>query len=76
MTVSLRFLGHRSGHRPGPIARAQAIDEYDFHGGDDLSIEGQPQKRMTIEILIAGLDDQLTTKFRNNLEFWRTADRT
>jgi putative ATP-dependent endonuclease of OLD family len=61
---------------PDRLARTQAIDEHDFHGGDYLPVEGQLQKRITIEVLIAGLDDQLTTKFRNNLEFWRAADQT
>jgi putative ATP-dependent endonuclease of OLD family len=61
---------------PDRLARTQAIDEHDFNAGDYLPVEGQPQKCILVEVLIAGLDDQLTTKFRNNLEFWREADRT
>ncbi|MBB4398827.1 AAA family ATPase [Bradyrhizobium sp. ERR14] len=61
---------------PDRLARVQAIDEHDFHGGDYLSIEGQPQKHIVIEVIIAGLDEHLSTRFRNNIEFWRQIDRT
>lgn len=58
------------------LGRSQAIDEHDFHGGDYFPIEGLPQKIIVVEVVIAGLDDELSTKFRNNIEFWRTADLT
>jgi putative ATP-dependent endonuclease of OLD family len=61
---------------PDRLARTQAIDEHDFHGGDYLPVEGQPQKNIVIEVVIAGLDQHLATRFRNNLEFWRPTDRT
>ena len=58
------------------LARTQAIDEHDFYGGDYLPVEGAPQKHIVVEVVIAGLDEQHCTKFRNNLEFWRQADRS
>ncbi|MEY9415112.1 hypothetical protein ABIF69_001554 [Bradyrhizobium japonicum] len=61
---------------PDRLARSQPIDEHDFHGGDYLGAEGQPQKNIIIEVTIAGLDEHLSTRFRNNIEFWRQTDRT
>ncbi|MBB3313428.1 putative ATP-dependent endonuclease of OLD family [Rhizobium sp. BK196] len=58
------------------LARTQAIDEHDFYGGDYLPVEGVPQKHVAVEVVIAGLDEQHCTKFRNNLEFWRQVDRS
>jgi len=58
------------------LARTQAIDEHDFFGGDYLPVKAGPQKRIVVEVVIAGLDEQHCTKFRNNLEFWRQADRS
>lgn len=58
------------------LARTQAIDEHDFYGGDYRAVENQPPKIIVVEVVIAGLDEQHCTKFRNNLEFWRTADRS
>ena len=57
------------------LARTQAIDEHDFYGGNYRAVENQPPKIIVVEVVIAGLDEQHCTKFRNNLEFWRTADR-
>ncbi len=56
------------------LSRAQPIDEHDFHGGDYLPAEGEPQKQIVIEVIVAGLDEEHRAKFRNNLEFWRQAD--
>ncbi len=58
------------------LARAQAIDEHDFHGGDYLPVEGGRQNRIVVEVVIAGIDERHCTKFRNNLEFWRQDDRS
>lgn len=58
------------------LARTQAIDEHDFFGGDYLPAEGAPSKTIVVEVVIADLDEQHCTKFRNNLEFWRQADRS
>jgi putative ATP-dependent endonuclease of OLD family len=55
------------------LSRTQAIDEHDFFGGDYQSRDGGPAKRIVVEVVIADLDEQLCTKFRNNLEFWRPA---
>ncbi len=55
------------------LARSQAIDEHDFYGGDYRAQQGQPPKKIIVEVVIAGLDEQLQTRFRNNLEFWRPA---
>ncbi len=57
------------------LARTQAIDEHDFFGGDYHARNGQPGNKIVIEVVIADLDNQLSTKFRNNLEFWRPATR-
>ncbi|MEH2472034.1 putative ATP-dependent endonuclease of OLD family [Nitrobacteraceae bacterium AZCC 2161] len=56
------------------LARTQAIDEHDFYGGDYLPAEGAAPKHIIVEVVIAALDEQQCTKFRNNLEFWRQAD--
>jgi len=57
------------------LSRQQVIDEHDFHGGRYLS-EGEQAPKIVIEVIIAGLDAQHLTKFKANLEFWRTKDRT
>ncbi len=56
------------------LSRTQAIDEHDFHGGRYLNDGDQPRK-IVVEVVIAGLDEQHRIKFRANLEFWRLADR-
>ncbi|WP_300182107.1 AAA family ATPase [Bradyrhizobium sp.] len=61
---------------PDRLARTQAIDEHDFYGGDYLPIEGAPAKNIVVEVVIVDLDVEHCTKFRNNLEFWREADRS
>ena len=58
------------------LARTQAIDEHDFFGGNYRGAEDQPGPKIIAEVVIAGLDQQHCDKFRNNLEFWRKADRT
>lgn len=55
------------------LSRTQAIDEHDFHGGRYLNDGDQPRK-IVVEVVIAGLDEQHRIKFRANLEFWRLAD--
>jgi putative ATP-dependent endonuclease of OLD family len=47
------------------LSRTQAIDEHDFHGGRYLA-EGDQPRKIVIEVVIAGLDEQHCTKFRNN----------
>jgi putative ATP-dependent endonuclease of the OLD family len=56
------------------LSRMQAIDEHDFHGGRYL-VEGDQPRKIVIEVVIAGLDEDSHSRFRNNLEFWCTADR-
>ena len=56
------------------LSRTQAIDEHDFHGGRYLS-DGEQARKIVVEVVIAGLDEQHRSKFRANLEFWRLADR-
>lgn len=58
------------------LSRTQAIDEHDFYGGHYLAHEGQPGPNIVIEVVIAGVDQQHSNRFRNNLEFWRDADRS
>jgi putative ATP-dependent endonuclease of OLD family len=55
------------------LSRTQAIDEHDFFGGDYQARDGKPGRKIVVEVVIADLDDQLCTRFRNNLEFWRPA---
>ncbi len=57
------------------LSRTQAVDEHDFFGGDYQARDGQPGKKIVVEVVISDLDDQLCTKFRNNLEFWRPATK-
>jgi len=56
------------------LSRTQAIDEHDFHGGRYLN-DGDEPRKIVVEVVIAGLDEQHRIKFRANLEFWRLADR-
>ncbi|MBH1991569.1 MAG: AAA family ATPase [Sphingomonadaceae bacterium] len=58
------------------LARTQAIDEHDFHGGRYLATPEQSTPKIVVEVVVAGLDQQHCDRFRNNLEFWRAADRT
>jgi putative ATP-dependent endonuclease of OLD family len=51
------------------LSRTQAIDEHDFHGGRYLAEGGQPQPKIIIEVVIAGLDEQHCTKFRMSWNF-------
>lgn len=57
------------------LSRTQAIDEHDFHGGQYLPGADETQPKIVVEVVVAGLDDQLCNRFRNNLEFWRAADK-
>lgn len=58
------------------LSRTQPIDEHDFYGGTYRGADGQSGPKIVTEVVIAGLDQQHCDKFRNNLEFWRKADRT
>jgi putative ATP-dependent endonuclease of OLD family len=58
------------------LSRTQPIDEHDFYGGGYRGADGQSAPKIVTEVVIAGLDQQHCDKFRNNLEFWRKADRT
>lgn len=69
--------GDRTRHRRRPIGpdashrRARLLRRRLFaRGGRAL------QKHIKVEVVIAALDEQHCTKFRNNLEFWRQADRS
>lgn len=55
------------------LSRTQAIDEHDFFGGDYQPREGQPGKKIVVEVVVTDLGDMLCTRFRNNLEFWQPA---
>ena len=57
------------------MSRSQAIDEHDFYGGRYLAEEGGTAIKIVVEVVIADLDEEQCTKFRNNLEFWRSADK-
>lgn len=57
------------------LSRTQAIDEHDFFGGDYQARDGEAGKKIVVEVVVSELDDQLCTKFRNNLEFWRPATK-
>lgn len=58
------------------LGRTQVIDEHDFHGGRYLPQPDEPAPKIVVEVIVAGLDQQHCERFRNNLEFWRDADRT
>lgn len=57
------------------LSRSQAIDEHDFYGGRYLTDEGEKAVKIVVEVVIADLDEEQCTKFRNNLEFWRETDK-
>lgn len=59
---------------PDRLGRAQPIDEHDFHGGRYLGADDSPIP-ITIEVVIAGITPEQHSKFRENAEWWRAADR-
>jgi putative ATP-dependent endonuclease of OLD family len=46
------------------LYRRPVIDEHDFYGGAYLDNE------IRAEVTVVGLDEELQSRFRNNLEFW------
>ncbi|WP_211236628.1 ATP-dependent nuclease [Arthrobacter castelli] len=56
------------------LYRKPVIDEHDFYGGHYLDDE-RTSTSIRIEAVIVGLDDELRSRFRNNLEYWDTAKR-
>ncbi|MFW2829487.1 ATP-dependent nuclease [Sphingomonas sp. ID0503] len=58
------------------LSRTQAIDEHDFHGGRYIAQPDQPAPKIVVEVIVAGLDQQHCDRFRANLEFWNTANRS
>lgn len=60
---------------PDRLSRSQPIDEHDFFGGRYLDPFEDPIK-IVVEVVIVGLDEGHLARFRNNLEFWRSADRS
>jgi putative ATP-dependent endonuclease of the OLD family len=46
------------------LFRRPVIDEHDFYGGN------YPEKEIRIEVMVVDLDEELQSRFRNNLEFW------
>jgi putative ATP-dependent endonuclease of OLD family len=58
------------------LSRSQAIDEHDFYGGLYLAGESENAPKIVVEVVVADLDEEQCTKFRNNLEFWRETDKT
>lgn len=49
------------------LFRRPAIDEHDFYGGEYLD------KEIRVEVMIVDLDEELQSRFRNNLEYWNAA---
>lgn len=60
---------------PDRLSRAQPIDEHDFYGGVYRKTDGSTVA-ISIEVLVAGLAPDQVSKFRENVEWWRTAERT
>lgn len=52
------------------LFRRPVIDEHDFYGGAYLA------KEILIEVVIVDLDEELQSRFRNNLEYWDAANGT
>lgn len=50
------------------LFRRPVIDEHDFYGGAYLENE------IRVEVLIVDLDEELQSRFRNNLEYWDADD--
>ena len=57
---------------PERLYRRPPINEHDFYGGRYLDEDGDPVP-ITIEVTIAGLDDELESRFRSNIEYWDEA---
>ena len=51
---------------PDRLYRRPPIDEHDFHAGKYLD------EKISIEVTLAGLSEELQSKFRANLEYWDT----
>jgi len=49
---------------PDRLYRRPPIDEHDFHGGLYLD------QQIRVEVTVVGLDDELKSRFRANLEYW------
>jgi putative ATP-dependent endonuclease of OLD family len=49
------------------LFRRPVIDEHDFYGGAYLDNE------IRVEVMIVDLDEELQSRFRNNLEYWDAA---
>jgi putative ATP-dependent endonuclease of the OLD family len=60
---------------PDRLSRAQPIDEHDFFGGLYRKPDGAAVP-ISIEVVVAGLAPDQVSKFRENVEWWRTADHT
>ncbi len=52
------------------LFRRPIVDEHDFYGGAYLENE------ILVEVMIVDLDDELQSRFRNNLEYWDAANAT
>jgi putative ATP-dependent endonuclease of the OLD family len=59
---------------PDRLSRKQPIDEHDFHGGRYRGPDGGAVS-IAIEVVVAGLAPDQVSKFRENVEWWRAADR-
>ncbi len=56
---------------PERLARANAIDEHDFHQRQYRDEEGEPVK-IEIEVVLTNLSAELERKYRNHREYWDT----
>lgn len=52
------------------LFRRPIIDEHDFYGGAYL------EKEIHVEVMIVDLDEELQSRFRNNLEYWDATSAT
>lgn len=60
---------------PERLSRRPVIDEHDFYAGQYLSAEGMPIP-LSVEVIIADLNDEQLRHFREHLEWWDSKANT
>lgn len=60
---------------PERLSRRPVVDEHDFYAGDYLSAEGLPIP-LSVEVIVADLNDEQLRHFREHLEWWDTNTKT
>jgi putative ATP-dependent endonuclease of OLD family len=60
---------------PERLSRRPVVDEHDFYAGQYLSTEGLPIP-LSVEVIVADLNDEQLRHFREHLEWWDTNAKT